>query len=191
MSEIRGLILQSRFEFLEEKIGSQAIRLLLEKLSPASKQIIEEQIFPVNKYPFQLLKEIDSVIPQIISEPLEKIFRDMGKYFSPIIVDKYFYNYIESRNPAGFLHHMEKLYFYLWDFGQYNCTPSAKNNNEYDVHLNYEIDIHKPYCWFMQAFLTQGVEICGASNVTLKEIKCEAENDEECLYRIKWKNHSI
>jgi len=186
MSEIRGIILQSRFEYLEEKIGHQAIKKLLEKLSPASKQIIEEQIFPVNKYPFQLLKDIDEVIPQIISEPLEKIFRDIGTNYSPKIVDKYFYNFIESQNPGGFLCHIEKLYFYLWDFGQYDCTSVGNNPNSFQIDLEYEIDIHKPYCWFMQELLKRGTEICGASSPALSELKCAAENADKCLYQIKW-----
>ncbi len=184
MSDIRGLVIQSRLDYMEKTLDSKAYNHILQKLSESARQAVGEQVFLTNLYPFHLLRDLDVTIGESINQPLETIFREIGKRYAYSMVDRYFFNYIESKDPQKFLAQVEKLYPHLWNFGIY--TYKKSNNHHATVQFDYDEDIHKTYCWFMQEFLKTGVEICGGKNVELEEPECEAEDGESCIYQIKW-----
>jgi uncharacterized protein (TIGR02265 family) len=184
MSDIRGLIIQSRLDYLEKIGGNSHFQNVLSKLNESARQTISEQVFITNLYPFSLLKELDTVIGESLDKPVETIFREIGTQYAEVILDRYFYNYIEAQNPQKFLAQIKNLYPYLWNFGKYSYQKVEPTRAL--VHFDYDEDIHKPYCWFTQALLIRGVEICGGKNVQLTESECEAEDGEACVYHISW-----
>ncbi len=185
MSDIRGLVIQSRLEYIENMENGNIHAKVLQKLSDPARNAVGEQVFLTNLYPFHLLKDLDEAIGESLDVSLESIFRDIGQRTAPVVLDRYFFNYIQDHNPHGFLAQLARLYPYLWNFGKYFYSKS--DNGNATVQLTYDEDIHKPYCWFMQALLKKGVEICGAQNAALQEVQCEAEDGESCLYHLSWK----
>ncbi len=185
MSNIKGLVIQSRLDYLENRNDQNLMRMVLQKLSEPARQAVGEQVFLTNLYPFHILRELDAVLGENLGQPLEEVFREIGEHFAVTILDRYFYNYIETQNPQAFLAQIKNLYPYLWDFGRYSYRKS--NNHSASVRFEYDEDIHKPYCWFMQAFLKKGVTICGGKAVTLREESCGAEDGEACVYLLAWK----
>jgi len=181
MSDIRGLIIQSRLEYLE---NSGKYDQIMEKLLVQQRQAIGEQVFLTNLYPFQLLKDLDRILSETFDEPLETLFRDIGEKSADLFLDRYFYNYIQNRDPHGFLVQFERLYPFICGFGSY--TYEKENQQSAIVKLAYDEDIHKTYCWFIQSLLKGGVEICGGKSVSILETQCEAENSPFCQYQISW-----
>ncbi len=186
MKNIKGLIIQLRMEFLEERIGVDAIKGFLGLLSMPAQEILRSPVLPSSGYSFSILRELDEKLPQVIDMPLENLFREIGNYSAPKIVDRYFYNYVENRQPARFLEQFQRLYPILWGFGSVQVFP-AEDEGGYYVQFFYEQDIHKPYCWFMQNVLTRSISIVGGESVVLNEKECDAENGEKCWYHIRWK----
>ena len=185
MSDIKGLVIQSRLDYLENHDDQRLWKTVLQKLSEPTRQAVGEQVFLTNLYPFRILKELDTVLGENLDQPLEKVFRDIGEHFAVTILDRYFYNYIEMQDPQAFLAQIRNLYPYLWNFGQYFYQKS--DNHSASVRFEYDEDIHKPYCWFTQAFLKKGIEICGGKAVALQEETCGAEDGEACSYVLTWK----
>ncbi len=184
MSEIRGLMINSRIDYLESLPDSGIYQRVMQRLPEAVRQNIGEQIFLTNMYPFQVLKELDAAIAEVLNSPLESIFRDIGKRSATRAVDQYFFNYIQSRQPQGFLAQIGNLYPHLCNFGEYFYQKSDQNSAR--IKLSYNEDIHKAYCWFVQSFLQNGVDMCGGKEVILKEVECEADDGESCRYEIHW-----
>ncbi len=184
MSDIKGLVIQSRLDYLEKYKGRQVYQQVMQKLPDPVRQAIGEQVFPTNMYSYYLLRDLDNAIGESIDESLEAIFRDIGEKYAALVLDRYFYNYVEARDVQEYLAHLQRLYGQLWDFGTYTCRKTGDTANE--VRFEYDEDIHKSYCWFMQGFLKRGVEICGGTSVMLEDVECEAENGEACIYRLQW-----
>jgi uncharacterized protein (TIGR02265 family) len=185
MSDIRGLIIQSRLEYIESMENGTMHSRILHKLNDPVKNAVGEQVFLTNLYPFHLLKDLDNAIGESLDIPLESIFRDIGQRTAPLLMNRYFFNYTQARNPHGFLAQLARLYPYLWNFGKYFYSKS--DDEGATVQLVYDEDIHKPYCWFMQSLLQKGVEICGVTGANVREIQCEAEDGESCTYHLSWK----
>jgi len=184
MSDIKGLVFQSRLDYLENMAENNAYQQMMKKLPDPVRQAVGEQVFPSNLYPFHLLQNMDNALGASVSQPLENIFREIGARHAEGIIDRYFYNYEEARNPQKFLEQFGRLYSYLWDFGTYSYQKTGDRNAQ--VTFGYDEDIHKSYCWFMQEFLKKGVGICGGNAVKLNEKECEAEDGESCLYELQW-----
>jgi uncharacterized protein (TIGR02265 family) len=185
MSDVRGLIIQSRLDHIENLGDGNAYAQIMQKLAEPVRQAIGEQVFLTNLYPFHLLKDLDMVIGESLNEPLESIFKHIGEKYAELILDRYFYNYIVSKDPQKFLGQLGNLYQYLWNFGKYSYHKI--NDKSAKIIFEYDEDIHKPYCWFMQSLIRRGVEICGGGSVNLIETECEADDGEACQYQLAWK----
>lgn len=184
MSEIRGLMINSRIDYLESLPDSTVYQKVMQRLPESVRQNIGEQIFLTNLYPFQVLKELDAAMAEVLDSSIESLFRSMGKRSATRAVDQYFFNYMQSRNPHGFLSQITRLYPYLCNFGEYFYQKSDQTSAR--IRLSYNEDIHKPYCWFVQSFLQNGIEICGGKKVVLQEVECEADAGESCRYEVQW-----
>ncbi len=185
MSDIRGLVIQSRLDYLEKLPGSGVLKQVLQNLPDPVRQAVGEQVFLTNLYPFNVLRNLDDAIGDALETPPEQLFREIGRQFASLILDRYFYNYMQEKNPNGFLAQIDRLYPHLFQFGKYTYQKSDKLSA--NIHLEYDEDIHKSYCWFVQEFLVRGVEICGGTSVILAEKACEAEDADACQYSIGWK----
>jgi uncharacterized protein (TIGR02265 family) len=184
MSDIRGLVIQSRLSYLEKLNDPSKFQQVLQKLSEPVRNAIGEQVFMTNLYSFAMLKDLDMAIGESLKIPLESIFSEIGKSYAALILDRYFFNYIQEKDPQRFLAQIERLYPSLWYFGQY--TYKKNGEKSVTIRFDYDEDLHKPYCWFIQAFLSKGIEICGGKDVKISEKECVSEDGESCLYGIKW-----
>jgi len=184
MSDIRGLILQSRLDFLENHIDTNLSQRVFQKLGDPVKQAIGEQVFLTNLYPFHLLKDLDAAIAESFDLSMKEIFKEIGNKTAPVMMDRYFFTYMQQKNPQGLLAQLERVYPYIWEFGKYSYSKS--DSNEANIKFDYDEDIHKSYCWFIQSFLATGVTLCGGKSVKIEEIECEAEDGESCQYKISW-----
>jgi uncharacterized protein (TIGR02265 family) len=184
MSDIRGLIIQSRLDFLENHTDETISQQVFQKLKEPLKQTIGEQVFLTNLYPFHLLKDLDAAIAESFDMPLKELFREIGAKTAPVMMDRYFFTYMQQNNPQGFLAQIERVYPYIWNFGKYKYSKISAT--EANTKFDYDEDIPKSYCWFIQSFLTNGVNLCGVKSVDIEEVECEAEDGEACRYKISW-----
>jgi uncharacterized protein (TIGR02265 family) len=184
MSDIRGIIIQSRLDFLENHPDTNLSQQVIQKLGEPAKQAIGEQVFLTNLYPFHLLKDLDSAIVESFDISLKELFKEIGSKTALVMMDRYFFTYIQQKNPQGLLAQIERVYPYVWDFGKYSYNKSG--NTEASIKFDYDEDIHKSYCLFIQFFLESSVNICGGKSVKIEEIECEAEDGESCRYKITW-----
>jgi len=184
MPEIRGLIIQSRLNFLEKLSDPKLIKKTLQKLPEDIRYEISEQIFPVNAYPFRYLVAIDEALIASIPMDPNAIFEQIGAQFSDLVIDRYFHLYSELKAPTRFLNLLSELYCTLWGFGQYQPDTS-----EYSAHLKflYEVAIPKSFCLFQQSFLKHSMEHCGVRKLKLIERECMSDNGKRCVYDLEWK----
>lgn len=185
MNSIRGVVFHSRFDYIHQHLDAAAFKKAGNKLSPQAKQVIFDQIFMVNKYPFAILKEMDQILPEVSPLSREDLFREIGREFAHTILDRYFFNYTEAQKPHKFLAQLQKLYGNLWDFGQFEVR--AEENQKAQITLSYEEEVYPEYNWFMEEFFKTAVEICHGKSVTLKRISDTSFEEDSQVYSISWK----
>ncbi len=184
MSQIKGLIIQSRLSYIENYLDNTDLRAINEKLSPSVNQILLEQVFRVNKYPFSLLKELDDALSRVVSESPQQLFSRVGADFAEVLLDRYFFNYVEAKKPQKLLAQLGRLYDKLWGFGHYEFR--AEKDHEAEIQISYDEEVHEAYVWFMEAFLTASVEICTGKKAVLNKVKSEGQNAYNYVCHIGW-----
>lgn len=184
MSEIRGLIIQSRMDYLESIAKNHFYKQVFKKLPEPTQHVIGEQIFLTNMYPFHFLKEIDTIIAKTVNKSQKEIFKEMGELFSQKFLDRYFFNYLESQTPQKFLAQLANLYAYLWNLGKYNYQKISDRGAL--VNFRGEEKVYKDYCLFLGAFLKKGIELCGGKNVQIIEKDCGNEECPACGFEVTW-----
>lgn len=185
MSSIRGVVFHSRLDYIHKHSDPTALKKAGENISPQARQVIFDQIFMVNYYPFSILKEFDQLLPKISKLSKEKLFREIGRDFAHTILDRYFFNYVEAQKPHKFLVQFQKLYRNLWGFGEYQVR--AEEEQKAQIMLVYEEEVHQEYSWFMEEFFKTAVEICNGKEVTLQPISENSANEDSQVYSISWK----
>ena len=184
MNGIRGLVFHSRFEYIKKNFEPALIKRLADNLSPNARHFILEQVFPVNHYAFEILKELDEQLLRLSPLSEEELFSEIGKDFAKIILDRYFFNYVEAQQPQRFLAQFQKLYPELWGFGAFEYD--ADNDHHARLIFDYEEEVHPGYQRFMEAFLKTAIEICGGKDVQVINTSKTPSNNGRYTYSLKW-----
>lgn len=185
MSSIRGVVFHSRFDYIHKHIDATAFKKAGESISSQARQVIFDQVFMVNFYPFSILKEFDQLLSKISKLSKKELFHEVGREFASTILDRYFFNYVEAQKPHRFLVQFQKLYGNLWGFGEYEVQ--AEEDQKVQITLVYEEEVHQEYSWFMEAFFKTAVEICNGKEVALQPSPENSFNDDKQVYSISWK----
>ena len=181
MEQIRGLVFHSRLSFIDTEMNSAQQKTFLNQLSEKNRVLLSDLIFPVNLYSFSLLAEIDAHLPEAVGQPEDVVFSKMGEQFAVIQLDRYFFDYINGRNPGGFLEHGERLYPALWHIGRCEVAAEKKGGT---VKITTQEPLHSGYRQFWRAFLVSGLEICGAKKV--KAIEADPSTDPVYSLSFNW-----
>ncbi len=185
MSEIRGLIFHSRLDYLQKHWNGSSLKKLGESLSLSTRQLISDQIFWVNTYPFEALKEFDLALGRAAGQPEAELYSDIGREFAVALVERYFYNYVEAGAPSKFLLQFQRLYSYLWGFGELEVHLEEQHKAE--LSFTFDEEIPDSFRFFLEAFLARALEICGAKEVSLNREPDFNTGEDHLVYHLSWR----
>ncbi|MCB0285885.1 MAG: TIGR02265 family protein [Calditrichaeota bacterium] len=184
MSTIRGLVFHSRFHYVKQHLDYTTRRNINEHLSEQVRNVVSEQVFPVNFYRFEMLQELDNAIVTVTTAAEQPLFQSIGREFAHAIVDRYFFNYTEAQKPQRFLAQFQRLYARLWGFGQIDIRPESTRKST--IILEYPVSVHPAYHIFMTSFLTNAIALCGGKSVQLNPVESEDDPQECRKYVTTW-----
>lgn len=182
---VKGLVLVSRFYYLEQTRDLKSLKELLKIISTGGENYIRQPVIESNLYPQKTLSEIDKVLLEIFFDNDLEEFRKLGEWNSNNFVPRYFNIYIEEQNPMDFLEQFTRLRDYLIGSGTMKTT--IENNNEVTITIEHGFNILRSVCLSEQGFFVGGVKLCGAKKVEIIEQKCASNSDSfDCIYKLKF-----
>lgn len=181
MSGIRGIILLTRFDYIEMSYGRERLKQFIKQLPGDDAKILNQPIVISKEYPEALLKSIDEAMQQEFFGGDEQKFLELGYWNARQVVPRYFQLYIDERNPAGFLTQMMRMRPILIGLGDMHVTFFDKRDA--GVRIRYG----QPYSNAVKlnelGFLEEGCRLCGATEVRVKELEATEFSVE---YEISW-----
>jgi len=103
MPWIKGLVLLSRFEYLEKKYGTTVYQEFLDTISTADHNFAKQPVDTANLYADDLLVAIDQKLLEVhFKRDLEE-FRKLGQWNAQNLMPKYFQLYLSEQKPVDFL----------------------------------------------------------------------------------------
>jgi hypothetical protein len=186
MAHIKGLVLLSRFEYLESRQGTKLFKEFLKKISTGDENFARQPVDGANYYPASTLARIDQILlEEYFNNDLDE-FRKMGEWNADTLMDKYFNLYSEQQKPVDFLEQFARLRTYLIGVGDMQIVSTGKNSLM--LIIDYDQNVPRSVCLSEQGFISGGLRLCGARDIHIEEKTCASSPDFlACKYKINFK----
>jgi len=186
MPTIKGLVLMSRFEYLEKMKGSDALKEFLRKISTESENYVRQTINGASNYHESTLTRIDEILlVDYFGNEIDE-FRKLGIWNAKNLMDRYFNLYMHEKQPIEFLKQYVRLRDSLIGSGEMNILEIKPN--KLSIMVDYGQNIPRSVCLSEQGFVEKGMNLCGAKNIKINEETCAALSDNFiCKYQISFK----
>ena len=181
MSGIKGLVILTRFDYIENAYGRNKLKEITGKVNPDREGPLNQPIGISKEYPELLLGTLDNLIASELLDKKESGFLEIGHWSAQHLMPRYFQLYIDDKDPQGFLEQMARLRDVLIGLGEMTIADLAKKSQV--VHINYG----QPYIESVRlselGFLVEGCRMCGAKNVKWEE---QNKTETSVEYQISW-----
>jgi len=163
MIGIKGIVLLTRFDYVDRFLGRDALKALTITLEKNWPNQLMQPVGISKDYPEALLRAVDEELLKLYFDNQVSRFYELGVASAPAVVSRYFQLYADDRNPLGFLQQMARTRRLLIGLGE--LEVGELNNNTVFIHLNYGQPYLESVLLSEIGFLAGGVEICGAGPV--------------------------
>ena len=186
MNTIKGLVLISRFDFIEGKYGSEVYRAFLDKISTEEENYKRQPVVGANNYPEATLSRIDELMLSEFFNGEVINFRQVGEWNANSFMHSFFNLYVETKQPGEFLKQHQRLRQYLIGSGKMTVSENAASKT-LSIYIDYGQEIPRSVCLSEQGFICRGMEMCGAKNLKINEKECAGlKPGFECIYEISY-----
>ena len=186
MSQIKGHVFLSRFEYLDHKKGLTELKQLLNRVSTPEANFVRQPVDGASFYSENTLAEIDEILlKDYFDNDLEE-FRRLGEWNANNVISRFFSLYIEEGNPAQFLEQFARLRDSIIGSGEMKVVPES--DDLLLVTIDYGQSVPRSVCLSEQGFILGGLKLCGAKSVEINELSCASEGSAlTCQYEISYK----
>lgn len=181
MTGIKGLVILTRFDYIEGAYGINKLKEIIGKVNPDREGPLNQPIGISKDYPEILLGTLDNLIMSELLENDESGFLEIGYWSARHLMPRYLQIYIDDKNPEGFLTQMARLRDILIGLGEMTLAGMAKKSQV--VHINYGQRFTESVRLSELGFLVEGCRLCGGKNVKWEE---QNKTETSVEYQISW-----
>ena len=140
MSGIKGVVILSRFEYIESNFGKDELAEMIKKIDFDNKRRLKQPIGVSKEYSENLLSEIDKyILKKYFNGDVEK-FRELGRWNAPKLVSRYMQALIDDKSPEAFIKQMVYMRSILFDIPFITILPSLgiSRTKRYKIVLSFD-----------------------------------------------------
>jgi len=181
--QIKGAVLKSRLGFLEDTAGKDGVARVLARM-PADHQRTLRMLFTSNWYPVGLGHALDAAIVAELGEGRAEVFERLGSASADRNLGGVHSGYLTPGAPHVFLEKAPQIYAMYYEAGRraYEQTGAASG-----VLTTYDApDVDANDCRTVVGWYRRALELCGASEVRVRETECRARGASVCRYEVSW-----
>ena len=179
---VKGGALLSRFAFVREQRGEEALARVLARL-PETDRTACANILTGGWYPFELNEHIDAAVAAEMGMG-EDVFLLMGEKSALQNLSGPHKAMLSTGDPHGLLRRAPQIYQMYYDTGrrEYESTGDRKA-----VLRTYDAEtISRNDCLTVIGWHRKAIEMCGGRDVKVTETHCRANGASHCEYVCEW-----
>jgi len=181
MSGIKGIVILTRFDFIENNFGRDGLKAIFEGIAFEDYETLRQPVIISKDYPEKILSAIDQAMLKEFFNNNVSEFQKLGHWNARHLLPRYSQIYMDEQNPGGFLRQMARMRSILIGLGEMHIT--AFEPRTFGVHISYG----QPYTPAVKlsewGYLEEGCRMCGAQELSGKELKSTETSVE---YQIGW-----
>lgn len=182
--KIKGAAFLRTSEYLEQKVGSEKTRQLLESLSAEDQAEISRARLTTERYSFDTLLRWRMQADKMFGKNDLKMVRDIADYSAEMELQGIYRFFISLTSPSFIMNKTARLYSQYMEPGTVTTQWLGEKKCHHDV-SNYP-DPPEHHETVFLSFIKRGLEISGARNVRCSHPACVLKSGPVCRYLMEW-----
>jgi predicted hydrocarbon binding protein len=181
MGKVKGAKITSKFAFIRDNYGEARIDEVVRSMS-ASDQIDLKLVLDTAWYPIELYDRLVVSICQRLAGGNQIVYQRMG-YHSADLAFNTTYRTFRGKSPDDLFEKMLSMHAMRNDPAEMKIVSRETGSCTVRV---VQPRSTRALCKLANAFYVRAVELCGQSNVRVKERNCSGLGDDYCQFEILW-----
>jgi len=181
MNTIKGLVILTRFDYIEQNYDRQQLVEFIDALQVEEKNQLIQPIIISKDYRAAFLTAIDEKMLHEFFEEDESRFLEVGIWNAHKLLPRYSQLYIDHRNPGGFLRQMGHLRKMLIGPGMMEVREI--DSKIFRINIDYGLTYSESVRLSEMGVLQEGCRMCGADGV---EMNILSQDGVFVEYEVSW-----
>lgn len=176
MATIKGIVLLSRIEYIENHFGTEEYFEFLGKISTPEENFSRRPVDGSNNYPEATLVKIDELLlREYFKNDINKFF-ELGKWNAQRLVPKFFNLYVDEKNPVEFLMQYNRLRDFL--IGSGTMKLEVISEKSFSIEIDYEQPIPETVYLSEKGYIVEGIKMCSGKDPIIEDVKKSIDPNE-------------
>ncbi|UCC73420.1 MAG: TIGR02265 family protein [Gemmatimonadota bacterium] len=183
MQKVKGSVLKSRLDFVEEHFGEDEVQQVMASLSAEDQEALRKML-PSSWLSFEIGKRLDDAIVQVCGKGDPQFFEQLGVASADKNLTTLHSTFLTPGDPEAFLRKAPQIYELYYQTGRRAWEKTGESEGyltTYDAETFSAADCLTVVGWYKRA-----LAMCGATTVEVEEEECRALGGAVCRYRVRW-----
>jgi V4R domain-containing protein len=186
MAEIKGVLLDAWLKLLKQKYGEEAVSQAMTTLSGDDRAVLGGRFLASSWYPFDSLRALRRLTRSVVVTPDQNLVVEIGKFMAHEACTGVYRSLI-AKDPVKQVERFNWVEEMLFNNArklesELTGAKSALVRYLYTTGLKPTTAICDSHVGFLQELM----ELAGAKNVLVKQIRCAARGDTVCEFSFNW-----
>jgi eukaryotic-like serine/threonine-protein kinase len=184
MSNYRGIAFLAAIKYIKQNYKEEGFTKVIESLSPEDKDVVMGKLNPVTLYPMKAYINLLSAADKIFGQGDYALCSDIGRFEADETFSGLYKVFLEVGNPNAVIRKASLAWRTLHDAGDLEIEQTSDKFVRGKV-TNFP-DYHKAFCNVMFGYFAKVLEMSGAKDLAVKEVKCRVNGDDCCEFELTW-----
>lgn len=185
MAQVKGSAITSRIRFVRERGGSeQVLRQVKERLSPASRDRLDQGVLPHAWVPFSLFVELNEAADAVLGDGDLALCREMGAYGARVTLPTLYRIFLRFGSVPFILRKASRLWEVHYDSGALDVD--AHEDWAYLTIRDFETP-HRTHCLSVLGWAEGAGALTGATMTEAAEEACRLDGADACRFVLRWR----
>lgn len=184
MSNYRGIAFLAAMKYIKQNYGEEGFAKVLESLPPEDRDVITGKLNPVTLYPMKAYISLLSATDKIFGKGDYALCSDIGRFEANETFSGLYKVFLEVGNPQAVIGKASLAWRTLHDAGSLEVERTSDKYVKGKV-IDFP-DSHKAFCNVLLGYFAKVIEMSGAKDLDVKEIKCRVNGDDYCEFEVRW-----
>ena len=181
--QVKGGVLKSRLQFVEDAAGKEAVQRVLAALSDEDRKSLG-MLLTAQWYPFDLGKRLDAAIVKELGNGREEYFERLGEASADKNLTTVHRNFLTQGDAHGFLAKAPTIYKLYYGNGRREYERTGEKSGRLTTHEAETFSA--PDCLTIIGWYRRALQLCGVNDVRVVESECRARGGSVCRYEVSW-----
>jgi len=184
MSNIRGMALAAAVKYIKQTYGEEGFKKVVEAMEAGDREVMAGSLNPVNLYSMKAYNSFLDKADKLLGKGDYELCRQVGIFEARETFTGLYKVFLEVGNPHFVIKKAGLAWRTLHDAGDLEVEQTGDKYVRGKV-SNFP-DPHKAFCWDLVGYFEKVLEMSGAKNLDVKEIKCRCSGDDCCEFEVRW-----